>query len=138
MVTRSVSVGPRRSRYVPRSRVGLPKDLTHTWTSVSVRLVKECSYARQSVVYVVENKCFPPSGDDSYGSNLFLLEVDYTAGCALLGITGIPKLASERCGSRGAIDRERRRPRRQRARVDCVCCRQRRRRLAIRFRNICS
>jgi hypothetical protein len=29
--------------------------------------VKKCSYAGQGVVYVVENKCFPPSGDGSYG-----------------------------------------------------------------------
>jgi hypothetical protein len=35
---------------------------------------KKCSYARQNVVYVVENKCFPPSGDGSYGKNLFLGE----------------------------------------------------------------
>jgi hypothetical protein len=36
--------------------------------------VKKCSYVRQSVVYVVQNKCFPPSGDGSYGNNLFLGE----------------------------------------------------------------
>ena|GEM_PF-3577138 len=36
--------------------------------------MKKSSYARQSVVYMVENKCFPPSGDGSYGKNLFLGE----------------------------------------------------------------
>jgi hypothetical protein len=41
--------------------------------------VKKCSYARQSVVYVVENKCFPPSDDSSYGNNLCLGEEDYTS-----------------------------------------------------------
>jgi hypothetical protein len=32
-------------------------------------MIGRTSYARQSVVYVVENKCFPPSGDGSYGIN---------------------------------------------------------------------
>jgi len=41
--------------------------------------VKKCSYARQSVDYVVENKCFPPSDDSSYGNNLCLGEEDYTS-----------------------------------------------------------
>jgi hypothetical protein len=39
----------------------------------------KCSYARQSVVYVVENKCFPPSGDGSYGKSLCLGEEGYDA-----------------------------------------------------------
>ncbi|MFT7642371.1 MAG: hypothetical protein ACI9G1_004128, partial [Pirellulaceae bacterium] len=40
---------------------------------------EKCSYARQSVVYVVENKCFPPSGDGSYGNNLCLGDAGHSA-----------------------------------------------------------
>jgi hypothetical protein len=32
------------------------------------------------VVYVVENKCFPPSGDGSYGKDLFLAEEGHYLG----------------------------------------------------------
>ncbi|MFT7639540.1 MAG: hypothetical protein ACI9G1_001276 [Pirellulaceae bacterium] len=45
--------------------------------SAAGKAVKKCSYARQSVVYVVENKCFPPSGDVSYGINHCLGEAGY-------------------------------------------------------------
>jgi hypothetical protein len=51
-----------------------------TYTLQFNRLHRRTSYRRQSVVYVVENKCFPPSGDGSYGKDLFLAEEGHYLG----------------------------------------------------------